>query len=192
MLPLTKSLKYFPSFLQQLEMESNGKTVTADGKAARLRDVLRSSGANLATMASTRFSSCCIWGGRLIPLRLHCVGPFRLSLARSPGGAAVQPLRAERGVGVWPRRGRGAREHGEGGRQSQQIADLLPHRVFAGNQPSSTLMLGSLTPETMGRWWRFMNTRSSCKARFGDQLVRPVGGRTGQGRREPHPAGDSR
>ena len=32
MLPYNESLKYFPSFLQQLEMESNGKTVTADGK----------------------------------------------------------------------------------------------------------------------------------------------------------------
>ena len=32
-LPYNESLKYFPSFLQQLEMESNGKSVSRDGKA---------------------------------------------------------------------------------------------------------------------------------------------------------------
>lgn len=33
---------------------------------------------------------------------------------------------------------------------SEQIATLLPHRVFAGNQPSSTLLMSSLTPATLG------------------------------------------
>jgi glucose-6-phosphate isomerase len=32
----------------------------------------------------------------------------------------------------------------------EQIASLLPHRVFAGNQPSSTLLLKSLSPATLG------------------------------------------
>ena len=31
-----------------------------------------------------------------------------------------------------------------------RIAELLPHRVFAGNQPSSTLLLKSLSPATLG------------------------------------------
>ena len=32
----------------------------------------------------------------------------------------------------------------------QEIAELLPHRIFAGNQPSSTLLLASLNPGTLG------------------------------------------
>jgi len=32
----------------------------------------------------------------------------------------------------------------------QEIARLLPHRVFAGNQPSSTLLLASINPGTLG------------------------------------------
>jgi len=32
----------------------------------------------------------------------------------------------------------------------KEIADLLPHRVFAGNQPSSTLLLTSLNPGALG------------------------------------------
>ena len=31
-----------------------------------------------------------------------------------------------------------------------EIAKLLPHRLFAGNQPSSTLLLESLTPTSLG------------------------------------------
>ena len=36
------------------------------------------------------------------------------------------------------------------GKSAQEIADLLPHRVFAGNQPSSTLLLSSLNPASLG------------------------------------------
>ena len=32
----------------------------------------------------------------------------------------------------------------------KEIADLLPHRVFAGNQPSSTMLLSSLNPGSLG------------------------------------------
>jgi glucose-6-phosphate isomerase len=32
----------------------------------------------------------------------------------------------------------------------EQIASLLPHRVFTGNQPTSTLLLKSLSPATLG------------------------------------------
>ena len=34
--------------------------------------------------------------------------------------------------------------------RASEIAELLPHRVFAGNQPSSTLLLDSLNPATLG------------------------------------------
>jgi glucose-6-phosphate isomerase len=30
------------------------------------------------------------------------------------------------------------------------LAELLPHKVFAGNQPSSTLLLSRLDPQTLG------------------------------------------
>ena len=35
-------------------------------------------------------------------------------------------------------------------KSAQEIEELLPHRLFAGNQPSSTLMLTSLNPATLG------------------------------------------
>jgi len=38
---------------------------------------------------------------------------------------------------------------------------LVPHRVFEGNRPSSTILAERLTPEVLGKWSRFMNIVSS-------------------------------
>ena len=149
MLPYNESLKYFPSFLQQLEMESNGKTVTADGKPLDYETCPIVWG-ELGNNGQHAFFQLLHQGGRLIPcdfiasarsdyplpghqeaLLSNC---FAQSAALAFGRDEDEVLANMEKEGVSP----------------QQIADLLPHRVFAGNQPSSTLMLGSLTPETMG------------------------------------------
>ena len=52
-LPYEQYLKRFPAYLQQLTMESNGKHVTLDGAARRLRHRARSTGASRAPTAST-------------------------------------------------------------------------------------------------------------------------------------------
>ena len=52
-LPYEQYLKRFPAYLQQLTMESNGKHVTLDGDAGRLRYRARSTGASREPTAST-------------------------------------------------------------------------------------------------------------------------------------------
>ena len=56
-LPYEQYLKRFPAYLQQLTMESNGKHVTLDGVARRLRYRARSTGASPAPTASIRSTS---------------------------------------------------------------------------------------------------------------------------------------
>ena len=56
-MPYEQYLKRFPAYLQQLTMESNGKHVTLDGDARRLRDRRRSTGASRAPTASTASTS---------------------------------------------------------------------------------------------------------------------------------------
>ena len=53
-LPYANDLARFPAYLQQLDMESNGKSVDLDGKRVGARHRARSSGANRARTASTR------------------------------------------------------------------------------------------------------------------------------------------
>lgn len=149
MLPYNESLKYFPSFLQQLEMESNGKTVTADGKPLNYETCPIVWG-ELGNNGQHAFFQLLHQGGRLIPCDF-------IASARSdyplPGHqeALLSNCFAQSAALAFGRGEDEVRANMEKeGVSPQQIADLLPHRVFAGNQPSSTLMLGSLTPETMG------------------------------------------
>ncbi len=149
MLPYNESLKYFPSFLQQLEMESNGKTVTADGKPLDYETCPIVWG-ELGNNGQHAFFQLLHQGGRLIPCDF-------IASARSdyplPGHqeALLSNCFAQSAALAFGRDEDEVRANMEKeGVSPQQIADLLPHRVFAGNQPSSTLMLGSLTPETMG------------------------------------------
>ena len=59
-IPYDQRLARFPAYLQQLDMESNGKSVRLDGSPVTRRDRRRSSGASPAPTASTPSSSCCI------------------------------------------------------------------------------------------------------------------------------------
>ena len=56
-LPYDQYLNRFPAYLQQLTMESNGKSVTLDGTPGRLRHRRRSTGASRARTGSTPFTS---------------------------------------------------------------------------------------------------------------------------------------
>lgn len=148
-LPYNESLKYFPSFLQQLEMESNGKTVTADGKPLDYATCPIVWG-ELGNNGQHAFFQLLHQGGRLIPCDF-------IASARSdyplPGHqeALLANCFAQSAALAFGRDKDEVRASME--KESvnpQQIADLLPHRVFAGNQPSSTLLLSSLNPATLG------------------------------------------
>ena len=58
-IPYDQRLARFPAYLQQLQMESNGKSVRRDGSPVDDATAARSSGASPAPTASTRSSSCC-------------------------------------------------------------------------------------------------------------------------------------
>lgn len=148
-LPYNESLKYFPSFLQQLEMESNGKTVTADGKPLDYATCPIVWG-ELGNNGQHAFFQLLHQGGRLIPCDF-------IASARSdyplPGHqeALLANCFAQSAALAFGRDEDEVRAAMEKESVSpQQIADLLPHRVFAGNQPSSTLLLGSLNPAALG------------------------------------------
>ena len=149
MLPYNESLKYFPSFLQQLEMESNGKSVSIGGEALDYSTCPIVWG-ELGNNGQHAFFQLLHQGGRIVPcdfiaaarsdyplpehqeaLLSNC---FAQSAALAFGRTAVE-VRASLEKEQMP---------------AKEIDDLVPHRVFAGNQPSSTLLLNSLNPATLG------------------------------------------
>jgi len=141
-LPYEQYLKRFPAYLQQLTMESNGKHVTLDGTPVTYPTGPVYWG-EPGTNGQHSFYQLIHEGTHLIPCdfiafveTLNQVGRhhdmllanvFAQSEALAFGKTAAE-VEAE-GVPNW----------------------LVPHRVFEGNRPSTTILADRLTPETLGK-----------------------------------------
>ncbi len=140
-LPYAQYLKRFPAYLQQLTMESNGKSVTLDG--ARVdHETAPIWWGEPGTNGQHSFYQLIHQGTRLIPCDfigfcqplnslkdqhdLLMANLFAQSEALAFGKTADQ-VRAE-GTPDW----------------------LVPHRCFDGNRPSNTILADRLTPFTLG------------------------------------------
>jgi glucose-6-phosphate isomerase len=148
-LPYSQSLGRFPAYLQQLDMESNGKSVRIDGTSLTLDSgpiVWGTPGTNgqhayyqLLHQGTTPVPADLIGfanppdAHRLIDEHgveqhdLLMANLFAQSEALAFGKSADE-VRAE---GIEPR--------------------LVPHRVFPGNRPTTTILADRLTPSTLGQ-----------------------------------------
>jgi glucose-6-phosphate isomerase len=135
-------LHRLPAHLQQLEMESNGKSVDRAGERVDYQTcpvIWGSPGTN----GQHSFYQLIHQGTRLIPCDViafaHALTPLGghhdLLLANVFAQAEALAI------------GKTAAEvRGEGVAES-----LVPHRVFEGNRPSNTLLAARLTPAVLGR-----------------------------------------
>ena len=140
-LPYDQYLKRFPAYLQQLTMESNGKSVTLDGTRVTYETGPIYWG-EPGTNGQHSFYQLIHQGTRLIPCDL--IG-FCRSL--NPSGEHHDILMANvfaqaeaLAFGKTPEQVRA-----EGTAEA-----LVPHRTFEGNRPSNVLLADSLTPELLG------------------------------------------
>ncbi len=141
-LPYEQYLKRFPAYLQQLIMESNGKRVTRDGVAVDYQTSPVYWG-EPGTNGQHSFYQLLHQGTRIVPCdfiafhkTLNPLGQHHdLLLANVFAQSAALAF------------GKTAAEvRAEGTPDS-----LVPHRVFAGNRPSNTLLAEQLTPATLGK-----------------------------------------
>ncbi len=141
-LPYSQYLSRFPAYLQQLEMESNGKSVQLDGGP-----VDGPTGAVVwgepGTNGQHAFYQLLHQGTRLIPCDvigflkpIRELGEHHLLLmanmfAQTEALAFGKTLDEVLAEGIPP--------------------DLAPHRVFPGNRPSTTILAEQLTPLVLGQ-----------------------------------------
>ncbi|MCW5606033.1 MAG: glucose-6-phosphate isomerase, partial [Burkholderiales bacterium] len=148
-LPYDQSLRRLPDYLQQLEMESNGKRVTRDGAAVDYATAPVIFGA-AGTNGQHSFHQLLHQGTRAIPADFIgcCRGHYQLG---SHHEILMSNLFAQAEALM---RGRTAAEAMEEmraqGMAAQGAERLLPHRVLPGNRPSTTLLLEKLEPRTLG------------------------------------------
>ncbi|WP_017462069.1 glucose-6-phosphate isomerase [Dyella ginsengisoli] len=145
-LPYEQYLKRFPAYLQQLTMESNGKGVTLDG-----RRVDYATGAiywgEPGTNGQHSFYQLIHQGTRLIPCDFIGFGQ-PLSPLPLPDGSDQHDLLMANLIaqGEALAFGKTADEV----RAEGVAEDLVPHKTFPGNRPSTTLLAERLTPHVLG------------------------------------------
>ncbi len=141
-LPYEQYLKRFPAYLQQLTMESNGKHVTLDGAHTTYQTGPIYWG-EPGTNGQHSFYQLIHQGTRLIPCdfigfcqSLNPLGDthdlLMANLFAQTEALAFGKTQAEveaEGTPSW----------------------LVPHRVFEGNHPTSTILAERLTPESLGQ-----------------------------------------
>jgi glucose-6-phosphate isomerase len=148
-LPYDQYLHRFPAYLQQLDMESNGKSVTRDGRAVTYYTgpiVWGEPGTN----GQHAFFQLIHQGTRLVPCDF-------IGCARSHNevGDHHQKLMANflaqtEGLMRGRSRQQVSEELGARGIGEDQLKMLAPHKVFDGNRPSNTIVLDELTPRALG------------------------------------------
>lgn len=147
--PYDQYLHRFPAYLQQLDMESNGKSVQMDGSP-----VDYSTGAVLwgepGTNGQHAFFQLIHQGTDMIPADF-----ITAATSQNPIGAHHKILLANciaqtEALMTGKTLEEASAELAGGGASEQQIKALAPHKVFRGNRPTNTLLCEQLTPKVLG------------------------------------------
>jgi glucose-6-phosphate isomerase len=141
-LPYDQYLARFPAYLQQLDMESNGKSTDLAGRAVDYQTgpiVWGEPGTN----GQHAFYQLIHQGTKLVPC--DCIGFVRsLNPVGNHHDLLISNLFAQTEALAF-------------GKTAEQVSaegvrpELVPHRTFPGNRPSNTLLLDELTPKALGR-----------------------------------------
>ena len=141
-LPYDQYLKRFPAYLQQLTMESNGKSVTLDGQP-----VDYATGAiywgEPGTNGQHSFYQLIHQGTRLIPVDFIAFAQTLNPLGHHHDTLMANVLAQAEALAFGKTR---AEVEAEG-----TAPALVAHRVFQGNRPSNTLLVDRLTPAALGK-----------------------------------------
>ena len=141
--PYSEALAKLPSYLQQLEMESNGKSVQRDG-APVAHETSPIVWGTAGTNGQHAYFQMLHQGTTMVPVDL--IGFVRAQPGRDPyrqQDLLVANLLAQAEALAF---GKTASEVAAEGVPPAQV----PHRTFAGNRPSSVLLADELTPRALG------------------------------------------
>jgi glucose-6-phosphate isomerase len=163
-IPYARRLRLLPQFLQQLEMESNGKSMGLNGHPVNHSGpvVWGAEGTN----AQHAFFQHLHQSPETTPIEF-------IALATDQENAPQQTLMTLANALAQAE----ALTHGKTLDQvmasmrqqnidATRIAELAPHRVFAGNRPSSFILMEALTPFNLGAYLAFCEHRTFVEGRL--------------------------
>jgi glucose-6-phosphate isomerase len=193
-LPYSHQLARLPFYLQQLDMESNGKSVDQDGRRVDYQTgpvIWGTPGTN----GQHAYYQLLHQGTRLIPCDFIGFGRSLTPLGRHHDLLMANLIAQSEALAF----GKTAAEVAAEG----VPAALVPHRTFEGNRPSNTILAAELTPAALGRLVALYEHKVFVQGtiwrvnsfdQWGVELGKALAGRIApelEGRPEPPPAHDS-
>ncbi len=158
-IPYDQYLSRLPEYLQQLDMESNGKSVTISGNLVNYSTgpiIWGSAGTN----SQHSYFQLIHQGTRMIPAdfigfvkTLNPAGEHHkifMSNFFAQTEALMMGKTEEEALG----------ELEKSGKSKNDIALLLPHKVFEGNKPTNSILIDKLTPEKLAVLLAFYEHRT--------------------------------
>ena len=147
-LPYSQDLGRFPAYLQQLTMESNGKSVRRDGTAVTVPSTGEIYWGEPGTNGQHAFFQLMHQGTRLIPADFIGFARPKQDFPTADGSGSMHDLLmgnffAQTKVLAF-------------GKTAEEIAAegvdeaVVPHKVIPGNRPTTTILAEELTPQTLG------------------------------------------
>lgn len=147
-LPYSQDLGRFPAYLQQLTMESNGKSVRRDGTAVTVPSTGEIYWGEPGTNGQHAFFQLMHQGTRLIPADFIGFARPKQDFPTADGSGSMHDLLmgnffAQTKVLAF-------------GKTAEEIAAegvdeaVVPHKVMPGNRPTTTILAEELTPAVLG------------------------------------------
>ncbi len=151
-LPYDQSLHRLAAYLQQLDMESNGKRVRRDGEAIegdyRTGPVIFG---EPGTNGQHAFYQLLHQGTHLVPADFIAAARCRHELADHHRILLANFFAQTEALMRGKTEGEARAELDSAGLDPDVAAALVPHKVFLGNRPTNSILFRELTPRTLGR-----------------------------------------
>lgn len=150
LIPYDQRLEFFAAYIQQLDMESNGKSTTLDGEAPR-----GATGPVIwgepGTNSQHSFFQHLHQGTDVIPVDFLVARHPREKLGDHHALLVANCLAQSRALAFGRTGDEAAAAMRAKGMEEAEIARLTPHRTFPGDRPSTTIVYDQLDPYSLGR-----------------------------------------
>ncbi len=150
-LPYDQYLHRFPAYFQQGDMESNGKRVDREGRAIGDYSTGPVIWGEPGTNGQHAFYQLIHQGTRLIPTDFLAPAHSQNPLGQHHAVLLANFLAQTEALAFGKTEAEARAELETQGLPPERVAALLPHKVFPGNRPSTSILFDKLDPQTLGR-----------------------------------------
>ena len=148
-LPYDYRLRSLPAYLQQMDMESNGKSVTRDGKRTESMTGPVLFG-EAGTSGQHAFHQLLHQGKLIVPCDFIGFSKADHEQDKHHEILLANMLAQSQALMMGRNRKEAIELLASQNLTGEQVKELAPHMTFPGNRPSNTIMCESLTPMTLG------------------------------------------